>query len=169
MWVTSTTALCSSQQLCILVSQTSNTKKVIRQNPHLHFWCIYFNILSDWKLLIYICEMKLAFLGFIGSRNWVRLVQLIGDADDRKIQFSWGLIHKDDTGKRGKISPVLTFCMGTERRWSGSNFCASLLADDFAISLSWSMSIMSALACGFIFYCLSSMWSEESGKQIFWQ
>lgn len=46
----------------------------------------------------------------------------------------------------------------------GSNFCASLLADSFAISLSQSMGIMSALACGFIFYCLSSMWSEESGK-----
>lgn len=46
----------------------------------------------------------------------------------------------------------------------GSNSCTSSLADSFAMILSRSMGIMTVLACGFAFYCLSSMWSEESGK-----
>lgn len=46
----------------------------------------------------------------------------------------------------------------------GSNSCASLLSDSFAVILSRSMGIKTMLACGFVFYCLSSMWGEESGK-----
>lgn len=165
--MTSATELCSSQQLSVLVSQASNAREVSRQNPHLHFRCIYFNILSDWKLLITFVKwswLSLALLWVEIRQNWCSVL-VVMDRRWQEVQFSWGLKHEDDTGKRERLlqywpSRVREKTKGKQR----NNFYASLLADLFAISLSQSMGIMSVLARGFIFYCLSSMWSEESGK-----
>lgn len=74
-WMTSATALCSSQQFCILLSTSLECRRGEQTEYTPTFLMHIFQYLVWLEAINYMCEMKLAFLGFTVSRNQVKLVQ----------------------------------------------------------------------------------------------